>query len=287
MVRKNMTDNANPLRRFFRQPAIYIKLPSDGNFYPNGVVNMPPNRELPVYPMTAMDEITYRTADALFNGSAVVNVIQSCIPNIRDPWKIPSIDMDTLLVAIRIASAGHELQFDSVCPHCQNENSFGLDLRTVLEGLRMPDYSESVVTGDLEIYFRPLSYEETNENSVLQFEDQKMLEMLPDSGLSETEKIKRINQAFVKLSEMTMNAIAQSISMIRMGNDMVVEPEFIQEFVKNCSRDVFQKIRDHIVSLKDQSELKPIKITCQNHECTKQYDTPFTLDVANFFVSAS
>jgi hypothetical protein len=72
-----------------------------------------------------------------------------------------------------------------------------------------------------------------------------------------------------------------------MGNDMVVEPEFIQEFVKNCSRDVFQKIRDHIVSLKDQSELKPIKITCQNHECTKQYDTPFTLDVANFFVSAS
>jgi len=191
------------------------------------------------------------------------------------------------LVAIRIASAGHELQFDSVCPHCANENSFGLDLRTVLEGLRMPDYSESVVTGDLEIYFRPLSYEETNQNSVLQFEDQKMLEMLPDSDLSETEKIKRINQAFVKLSEMTMNAIAQSISMIRMGNDMVVEPEFIQEFIKNCSRDVFQKIRDHIVSLKDQSELKPIKITCQNHECTKQYDTPFTLDVSNFFVSAS
>jgi hypothetical protein len=151
----------------------------------------------------------------------------------------------------------------------------------------MPDYSESVVTGDLEIYFRPLSYEETNQNSVLQFEDQKMLEMLPDSDLSETEKIKRINQAFVKLSEMTMNAIAQSISMIRMGNDMVVEPEFIQEFIKNCSRDVFQKIRDHIVSLKDQSELKPIKITCQNPECTKQYDTPFTLDVANFFVSAS
>ena len=90
-----------------------------------------------------------------------------------------------------------------------------------------------------------------------------------------------------KQGEMTMNAIAQSISMIRMGNDMVVEPEFIQEFIKNCSRDVFQKIRDHIVSLKDQSELKPIKITCQNHECTKQYDTPFTMDVANFFVSAS
>jgi len=282
-----MPDNANPLRRFFRQPAIYIKLPSDGNFYPDGVLDMPPNRELPVYPMTAMDEITYRTADALFNGSAVVNVIKSCIPAIRDPWKIPAIDMDTLLVAIRIASAGHELQFDSTCPHCQNENTFGLDLRTVLEGLKMPDYSESVSTSDLEVFFRPLSYEESTQNSVMQFEDQKLLEMLPESTLNETEKIKRINAAFIKLSEMTMSAIAQSISMIRVGQEMVIEPEYIQEFVKNCSREVFQKIRDHIVSLKDQSELKPIKIVCQNHECQQQYETPFTLDVSNFFASAS
>lgn len=282
-----MPDNANPLRRFFRQPAIYIKLPSDGNFYPDGVLDMPANRELPVYPMTAMDEITYRTADALFNGSAVVNVIKSCIPSIRDPWKVPALDMDTILVAIRIASAGHELQFDSTCPHCQNENSFGLDLRTVLEGLKMPDYSESVVEGDLEIFFRPLSYEESTQNSVMQFEDQKLLEMLPESNLNETEKIKRINAAFIKLSEMTMSAIAQSISMIRMGQEMVIEPEFIHEFIKNCSRDTFTKIRNHIVTLKDQSELKPIKITCQNHECQKHYETPFTLDVSNFFVSAS
>ena len=99
----------NPLTQYFRQPAIYIRLPSQGKFYPNGSLNMPPNGELPVLPMTSVDEITYRTPDALFNGSATVSVIKSCVPNIRDPWVMPSADMDAVLVGIRIASYGHDM----------------------------------------------------------------------------------------------------------------------------------------------------------------------------------
>ena len=89
----------NPLTQYFRQPSIYIKLPSQGNYYPAGAIEMPQNGELPVLPMTAIDEITYRTPDALFSGQAVINVIQSCIPAIKDAWAIPSIDIDTILVA--------------------------------------------------------------------------------------------------------------------------------------------------------------------------------------------
>ena len=55
----------NPLKQYFRQPAIYIRLPSQGKNYPEGSLNMPPTGELAVYPMTAIDEITYRTPDAL------------------------------------------------------------------------------------------------------------------------------------------------------------------------------------------------------------------------------
>ena len=66
----------NPLQQYFRQPAIYLRLPSNGEFYPPGSIDMPVNKEIPIFPMTAIDEITYRTPDALFNGTAVVNVIQ-------------------------------------------------------------------------------------------------------------------------------------------------------------------------------------------------------------------
>ena len=280
-----MPETNNPLRRFFRQPAVYIKLPSDGNFYPPGSIDIPPNREFPIYPMTAMDEITYRTSDALFNRTAIVNVIQSCVPNILDPWKIPSIDMDTLLVAIRIASYGHSMDFESICPHCEHENSFGLDLRTVLDGIGRPDYSNAVETGDIKIYFRPLTYQQTNYNSLEQFSDQKLLETLPDSDVPEEEKIKLLTKSFAKLTDMTMRALTQSISMIQVMEETVVEPEYIEEFVRNCDREVFTKIRDHIVNLRSSTELKPLKISCQG--CQKEYETPFTLDVSNFFVSAS
>ena len=280
-----MSDTNNPLRRFFRQPAIYIKLPSDGNFYPPGALEMPVNRELPVYPMTAMDEITYRTSDALFNGAAIATVVSSCIPCIKDGWQVPAIDLDTVLVAIRIASYGHEMEFESACPHCEHENSFGLDLRTVLDGIKSPDYSNTVDIGDIKIYFKPLSYQQVNANSLDQFQDQKLIEMLPTANMPEEEKIRQLSQAFAKLTNMTVSAMAQSISMIQADNEMVVETEYIEEYIRNCEKDVFDKIRDHMAELKKVSELKPLDITCQG--CTKQYETPFTMDVSNFFVSAS
>ena len=98
-----MTQSANPLRQYFRQPAIYLRLPTSGDHWPEGSINIPPNGELPVLPMTAIDEITYRTPDALFNGQAVVDVIQSCVPSIKNAWAAPAPDINALLTAVRIA----------------------------------------------------------------------------------------------------------------------------------------------------------------------------------------
>ena len=97
----------NPLAKHFRQPAIYIQLTSQGKFWPENTLELPVTGKIPVYPMTARDEITLRTPDALINGTSVVEVVQSCCPNIKDAWEMPSIDVDSTLIAIRIASFGH------------------------------------------------------------------------------------------------------------------------------------------------------------------------------------
>jgi len=166
-----MTSN-NPLKQYFRQPAIYIRLPSKGNFYPPGTLDMPPNGEIPVLPMTAIDEISYRTPDALFNGAAMVDVIQSCVPNIKNAWAIPAVDVDTILVGIRLASHGHDLDSSSQCPECKNDHEFTIDLRVLLDGIQAPDYNTCVRHGDLEFYFRPMTYQDLNANNQLQFEHQ-------------------------------------------------------------------------------------------------------------------
>ena len=114
-----MAISNNPLKQYFRRPAIYIRLPSGGKGYAPGVINMPENGEFPVYPMTAIDEITSRTPDALFNGTAIVDLIKSCVPDIIDPWGVHSTDMDSILIGIKSASQGNDLEIDSQCPSCE------------------------------------------------------------------------------------------------------------------------------------------------------------------------
>jgi len=283
MVGKNMDiNNANPLAKHFRQPGIYIKLPSGGAWNNEDTLRTTKNGELAVYPMTALDEISYRTADALFNGSAVADVIKSCMPDILDPWQISTSDLDTILVAIRIASYGHEMEFTSKCPKCEESNDFGIDLRDIMEKIKMPDFSEPVVIGDVTVYFKPLSYLDQNDNNTAQFQDQKMLESLPTADMSEEDKIKALQTAFKNISFLTLNAIADSISMIKSGDDVVVDKEHIKEYLQNCNNKSFGKIRKKIETVKETSEMEPLHIVCA--DCKHEYTTPFTLNVANFFV---
>jgi len=279
-----MNEN-NPLRQYFRQPAIYIELPSQGKFYPQGALNMPQTNKLPVYPMTAIDEITYRTPDALFNGQATVNVIQSCVPDIKNAWAIPSTDVDTVLVSIRIASYGHEMGFSTQCPACQHVSDQAIDLRNVLDSMRPVDYAKPITSGDMDIYFRPMSYQNMSDNNKLQYENQKLLQNIPDGTGTDVDKMSALSKALQEVTAMTVKALAQSIAMVKTPTAMVSEPEFIEELLKNCDRKLFNEIRDYIVTNKAQSEMQPIRLTCP--ECKHEYEQTVTLDMSSFFEPAS
>jgi hypothetical protein len=275
----------NPLSQYFRQPSIYIKLPSQGQYYPLGSLDMPANGELPVLPMTAIDEITYRTPDALYNGSATINVIQSCIPNIKDAWSIPAMDLDSILIGIRIASYGHDMEFSTKCPNCGHEHEVVADLRIVLDQIRSPDYSKNITDGDLEIYFRPMNYKNLNDNNQVQFEQQKILQTVAESALTEEEKLSTLGQALKRVTDLTVQSLAQSIATIKTPHAMVTEADYVADFLKNCDRNLFNRIRDYIVDLKGQAEMQPLKITCP--ECKHQHAQPVTMDMSSFFESAS
>src|SRR6056300_286460 len=118
----------NPLRKYFRQPKVYITLPSQGKYYPEGSIKMPENGEFPILAMTAKDELAMKTPDALLNGQATVDVIQSCVPNIKNAWQTPVVDIDAILIAIRQATYGNDMEFVSVCPNCNNRNEHVADL---------------------------------------------------------------------------------------------------------------------------------------------------------------
>lgn len=280
-----MTQSANPLKQYFRQPAIYLRLPTGGKYWPPGSIELTHNGEFPVYPMTAIDEITYRTPDALFNGQAVVTVIQSCIPNVKNAWEAPTTDINSMLVAIRLASYGHELEISSTCPSCDTSDDYALDLRHVLDQLKMPDFESTMQHGDLEISFGPISYEIQNKSNQEQFDEQRMIQSVTESDLPEADKLKRLNDAMRRITELTVDALKWSISGIRTPGAIVSETEHIQEFLVNCDRKLFNLIRDHVINLRKTSELTPLGITCDN--CQHEYKQTVTLDMTSFFEPAS
>jgi hypothetical protein len=275
----------NPLQQYFRQPAIYVKLPSQGRFYPPGTLNPSVTGQYPVYPMTAIDEITYRTPDAMFNGQATVSVIQSCVPDIVDAWAVPAMDLDAILVAIRIASYGHEMEFGSACPACRAEADRGIDLRLVMDALSAPDYNASIKSGDMEIFFRPMTYKNLTDNSKMQYENQKIIQMMPNLDVVDDQKITMVSDALKKITEVTVKALAVSIAMVKTPTAMVTESEFIEEMLLHCDRKLFNQIRDYAVELKSVSEMQPLHLVCD--ECNHEYNQQLTLDMSSFFAPAS
>jgi len=280
-----MTQIDNPLRKYFRQPVIHLRLPSGGKFYPPGTLDLPPNGEIPILPMTAVDEITSRTPDALFNGSAVVNVLTSCVPNIRDPWTIPATDFNALLAAVRIASYGHEMEISSTCPKCSQTHPYSIDLRSALDQVQMADYDTPAVIGDLSCYFVPMTYGQLNEVSQIQYEDQKLMQIVNSAETTEEEKMTKLGEAFKRITYLTIRSIAQSIGAIKTANVMVTDTAQIEEFLINAPKDVFNRLRDHAIQLREATELAPVAIICDN--CQNDYKQEFTLDMSNFFETAS
>jgi len=279
----------NPLQKYFRQPKIYVRLPSSGNFYPPGSLEKSETGEYPVYSMTAKDEIIIKTPDALLNGQATVDVIQSCVPNIKDAWKIPSIDLDALLVAIRIATYGESLDVTTLLPNTQETRTYETDLRTVLDRLLNATFDPEVkINNDLTVLLRPLTYHEFTKNNIRTVEEQRIIRIVNDEKMEEDEKLTRFAESFRKLTEVTIGMISQGIEKIVTPDGDVSDPLFIQEFVNNSDKNTLTAIIEHLDSQRKKFAIEPFKVQTTEEEqalgAPTEFEVPITLDSSNFFV---
>ena len=275
-----MSIENNPLKQYFRRPGIYLKLPSGGVGYEPGVIEMTETGDLPVYPMTAIDEITGKTPDALFNGTAVAEIISSCVPAIKQPWKITSVDLDAILVAIKIATNGNEMEIDTTCSECKEESKFGINLSILLNNFKAGDYENGLVIDQLKIKFRPLNYKTLSESNITQFEIQKKIIILNNMEDS-AEKDEKSKELLASITDSTLQILVETIDCIITPETIVNEREYIMDFIKNTDKKTFETIRDHSVKLRESAQTKPLHITCTH--CKHEYDQPFTLNVSDFF----
>ena len=278
-----MANHNNPLAKHFRQPAIYLKLPSQGRYYPPNGIELSVTGEIPVYPMTVKDELSMKTPDALLNGESMASLIRSCCPNIQDPWSIPAIDLDDIFIAIRLASYGHSMDVTSTCPHCENVNEYAVNLDSLLQNLAPADYSESLSVEGLVVKFRPQAYKDINKTNLATFEQRKLVNNITDADIPDEEKQRLFEESFKKITELNVSIIIDSIESIFVDQTLVTDPAMIKEFLDNCSRLTYKSIKDKIQELAKKNSVAAVDVVCTNEECNKPYQTPLVFDQSNFF----
>jgi hypothetical protein len=282
---QNITTQKNPLSNWFRQPKIYVKLPSEGRFYSPGSLDVSETGDYPVYAMTAKDELIFKTPDALLSGQSTIELVKSCIPAIIDPWKMPSIDLDFVLIAIRIATYGEKMEIGSQCPSCKEDNSHDVDLTKWLDTFGNFRFVDEIHAEPLVFHIKPYTYKEITKTSIKSMEQQKIFEIINNENISDEEKLNKFGQSFVKLTELTIDIVADSIHQIDTPNESVTDKKMIKEFINNCPKDIFDKISNHITGLKNQITFTEKNAVCGS--CQYQYDIPITMDQSNFFAVRS
>ncbi len=275
----------NPLSNYFRQPKMYLRLPSHGKFYPEGSLDVSAIDEYPVYAMTAKDELLFKTPDALMNGQATVSVIKSCIPAIKDPWKMPSLDLDACLVAIRIATYGENMDVTATCPSCNTVNDLIMNLVNFLDGISQFQYQDTLEVGPLTVKIRPYSYQELSKTAIKTLEQQKIFAIVNDDSMSDEAKLEKFGASFLKLTEMTVDVIAGCIDSISTPEGTVSDQAMIKDFIENATSEIFNTINDHVNKMKDSMKMQSQKVKCNN--CSHEWEVSMEMDQTNFFGKGS
>ena len=111
------------------------------------------------------------------------------MPNVKNAWSVPNIDMDVILIAIRIATYGEKL----ITPITvgETEMEYTVDLRSVLDSLnsQITWVSHIPVNDDLTVFVRPINYKQVTEMANQSFETQKIMQIANDDKMPEEEKI--------------------------------------------------------------------------------------------------
>lgn len=279
----------NPLKNYFRQPALYVKLPSRGKYYPANTIEISETGEVAVMSMTARDDLILKTPDALLNGQSTVDVIKSCVPAIKDPWQMPIMDLDTILLAIRIASYGATMEMNAPVPVVKEMMAVNVDLNVMMDRILVKDFEENIVVQNgLNIKLKPRTYRNLTNIQMKTFEEQRLMQTITNSEITETEKVAKFTKIFSNISNLTVENMADMVdSIVTPDNVQVTDRPYIKDFIYNMDTTTAKQIQQHIDQQSDIGRIPPVLVQTDPQLVEKgaptSFETPITFDTANFF----
>ena len=277
-----MSDKPNPISKYFRKPSIYVQIPTGGRFNPE--IDKTLLDEIPILPMTAIDEITMQNPDALLNGEALMSVIASCVPSIPDPRNLCSIDADLLFLAIKYATYGKTITHLHTCGECKEQAEYNIDINNVLEKFPEIHEVEPIEHEDLKIYIIPPRIESMTRLALIDVEQQRILQSIQAVGeedITEMELAKQFAISFRKVSKQNVDLLISSINKIETPDAVVTDEDSIIEFMNNIPASVVKDVNDKVkLVTKKPEDLTTFEFTCD--ACNHKDKINFELNPVNF-----
>jgi hypothetical protein len=290
---KNMTQTQNPLSAYFRAPKLYTSIPSGGQFYDPGVIEFSgeQNGELAIYPMTTKDELLLKNPDALLNGEAVASLIHSCVPEVKNARELYSADVDCLLIAIRGASGGDDVDVAAQCPVCETTTDVTVSVSESLTKMEKLDdlYSITLKNG-LKIVGAPFSYKNTIKAGVASFQSTRSMQSISELT-DDMERLKAFNVSFVKLADLNFELLVDAIHDITYQNEegedvALTDKKIIREFLENIDSSAGKEIEEFINNINSKGVNNKVRVSCSNEECDNEYESDINFDPVNFFTGS-
>lgn len=273
----------NPLAQYFRSIKLYIRLPSGTAYYPKEVINFSDKGEIGILPMTGKDELALKNPDALLNGEALVEVLTSCVPAVKNPKILLTNDIDALITAIRFATYNDTLETAIKCPKCKNENIFKLDLQYALDNMSEldPEYVVNMENG-LSIFVKPYAFPELLKGLHSQFEQNKLARAVDSDTISDEKRSEIFGKAFKDIAVTKFELMCSGIIKIvdEANNINVVDKKFIKEFLQNTDKKSIDKISDLIDKINQIGIKRTFTATCD--KCTHQWESEIDFNPVNF-----
>lgn len=277
----------NPLKRYFRQPAMYLKLPTLGRWYTSGEVAVNEDGEIAVYGLSAIDDIMLNTPDAMLNGKALETVIKNCAPEISNVKKLLVPDIEALFLGIKVSTTGGKYDIDRRCPKCGHDNTFEVNCDHVLGMMSYVEDSDTVVTLDdeLEIKVRPYSLEMRQLFIQKQFDEDRMLKAIDEQNkdIDEITKARILGESVEKISRITFDLVSKSIDSVRLikQNITVTNPAEISEWLVNISKRQADAVIDAVNKLNEIGPQRDVPARCES--CKHEWTDSLNFDPTSFF----
>jgi hypothetical protein len=278
-----MSEN-NPLKSYFRKPGIWIKLPSQGQFYDTVPSDFNDMGEIAVYPMTAKDELLMKNADALLNGTAITQLLNSCVPSITSVDTMPAIDLDAVLLAIRRCTYGEDLDIETQCPECSTKNESVLNLNHFIASIATIDKFDPITLDDgIKVFIKPVNVKQLLNLNWVQYEQVRNIQQAEQGNMDEKEKVNILQKSYNTLTTQNLLIIGACIDTVLLPDGITVTDTVnIKEWVEQISQPEFKKIENGIMSLAQKGMKKNFNVKCQN--CTTDYESSIDLNPTTFFV---